>query len=226
MRGFSLVELMVVIALFTIITGTALSNHARFGENILATNFAYDIALSLREAQSYGLSVREEFPGAGVFTLGYGLHFGLWSGDQKNESDRETSFVFFADKDSDGRYSGSDASGTCIVNEQSECLKVYRLERGSRIASFCGVPTGSGAPECRFFPSSDGTLSFLDADFKRPDPDAFIRTNLNAQGIERYQSARIALISPHGTECRIVEVFSTGQISIKSQAVQNGTCKI
>lgn len=224
-KGFSLVELMVVIALFTIITAAALMNHARFGESILATNFAYDVALSLREAQSYGLSVREELPGAGIFTLAYGLHFGLWSGDQRNESDRETSFVFFADKNGNGQYSGSDASGACVASESSECLKVYRLERGSRIASFCGVRTGSGVEECRIFPSSDATLSFLSANFKRPEPDAFIRTNLNNQGVERYQSARIALISPHGTECRIIEVFSTGQIAIRDQEVQNGTCK-
>lgn len=204
-------ELMVVIVLFTVITGTALMNHARFGEGILATNLAYDVALSFREAQSYGISVREPSSGAGTFSFPYGLHFS--GGD---------SFVFFTDRTgADKRYGGSDASGMCNSGGSSECLKVYRFERGSRIDSFCGVPT-SGALECRSFDSegkvvAEGAITYLDITFKRPVPDATFITNLNSTGGVRYQSARITIVSPRGKERRTVEVFQTGQISIRNQ---------
>ncbi|TSC84081.1 MAG: hypothetical protein G01um101417_350 [Parcubacteria group bacterium Gr01-1014_17] len=192
-------ELMVVIALFTIITGAALMNHARFGEGILATNLAYDVALSFREAQSYGIAVREPSSGAGTFSFSYGLHFS--GGD---------SFVFFNDRDNADRLYG----GT------SEFLKVYRFERGSRIESFCGVPA-SGALECRRFDAEGkvvvgGAISHLDITFKRPVPDATFVTGLNNANIVRYQSARITIVSPRGRERRTVEVFETGQISIRN----------
>lgn len=216
MRGFSLMELMIVIALFTIITGAALMNHARFGEGILATNLAYDVALSFREAQSYGISVREG-AGANVFDTGYGIHFGSWSGVESGEPDRQTQFVFFADRNNDKRYNGSDITGTCVTVGPSECLKVFRFERGSKIESFCGMVSASGASECKYFGLSNNTLSFLGAVFTRPNPDAFIRTNVNNEATERYRSARITIVSPRGKERRTIEVFQTGQISIRNQ---------
>ena len=202
-RGFSLMEMLVVIALFTIITGAALANHARFGEGILATNLAYDVALSLREAQSYGLSVREG-AGAGIFDVGYGVHF-----------KDDTFFVFFADLDNNQKYDGTSVDGKCVNG--TECLKVYRLERGNSIASFCGVLTSFGSLDCRDFIANRDDISFLDVLFKRPYPDAFIRTDLNGQNEERYQSAYVVLLSPKHRESRVVEVFQTGQISIKNQ---------
>ncbi|MDP3661472.1 MAG: prepilin-type N-terminal cleavage/methylation domain-containing protein [bacterium] len=205
MRGFSLMELMVVIALFTIITGAALMNHARFGEGILATNLAYDVALSLREAQSYGISVRESTVG-GAFNNGYGIHF---------KSD--TFFVFFSDKNNNRKYDGTSLDGVCVQGGESECLAVYKLERGNSIASFCGVLTAAGSLDCRNFTSGDTSVSFLDIVFKRPYPDAFIRTDLNTQNEERYQSARVLLVSPKRRESRTVEVFQTGQIAIRHQ---------
>ncbi len=210
-------ELMIVIALFTIITSAALMNHARFGESILATNLAYDVALSFREAQSYGIAAREPLSGAGTFSFPYGLHFS--GGD---------SFVFFTDRNPDKRYGGTDESGACVSGVNSECLKVYRFERGSRIASFCGVQT-SGALECRNFDIEGkvvegSAISYLDITFKRPMPDAALVTNLNSTGGTRYQGARITITSPKGHECRTVEVFETGQISIRSEDISK--CKI
>lgn len=203
-RGFSLIEMLIVVGLFTVITAFALMNHARFGENILATNLAYDIALSLREAQSYGLSVRESAPLSGSFDVGYGVHFL-----------HDWFFVFFADRNNNQKYDGTSVDGVCVVSDTSECLKVYRLERGNTIASFCGILAASGASECHVFPNTDETISFADVLFKRPKPDAFIRTNLNGQGEVRYRGARITIVSPRAQERRTVEVFQTGQISIK-----------
>lgn len=196
--------MLIVVALFTIITAFALMNHARFGENILATNLAYDIALSLREAQSYGISVRESAPLSSAFDVGYGIHFAS-----------DAFFVFFADRNNNSKYDGTSIDGVCVINDSSECLKVYRLERGNTIASFCGVLAASGSLECRNFLASDKMINFLDVLFKRPKPDAFVRTNLNTQTEERYRSARVMIISPRARESRTVEVFQTGQISIK-----------
>jgi hypothetical protein len=202
-------EMLIVVALFTVITGAALMNHGRFGEGILATNLAYDIALSLREAQSYGLSVREAAPGTGLFDVGYGVHFF-----------DNTFFVFFADRNSNRRYDGTSINDVCLAD--TECVKVYRLERGSSISSFCSAVLATSVLECRVFPPrfendppTDTTISFLDISFKRPLPDAFMRTDLNSNNAERYRSAQVRIVSPRGKERRTIEVFQTGQISIR-----------
>ncbi len=204
-KGFSLIEMLIVVALFTIITGAALMNHSRFGESILATNLAYDIALALREAQSYGIAVRESPLAGNGFDIGYGVHFAS-----------DAFFVFFADRDGNKRYDGTSVDGVCIVDANSECLKVYKLERGNTILSFCGTMAAlGGGAECRNFLSGDATLSFMDLLFKRPIPDAFVRTNLNGSSEERYRSGAVTIVSPRGREARTVEVFQTGQISIR-----------
>lgn len=50
-KGFSLLELLVVISIFTIITTIALFNQGQLNSNVLLTNLAYDVALTVREVQ-------------------------------------------------------------------------------------------------------------------------------------------------------------------------------
>ncbi len=99
--GFSLVELIVSIAIITLITGVVLARYGSFNSTILLTNLAYDIALSIREAQVLGISVRGE---AGVFVSAYGVHF-----------TEGTSYLLFIDSDDSGTYdSGEEISSYSI----------------------------------------------------------------------------------------------------------------
>src|SRR3989344_5480115 len=72
-RGFTLVELMVVTGIFVVITSLILANNTRFGGAVLLENLAYDIALSVRRAQVYGIAVRRF--GEDDFSAGYGVNF-------------------------------------------------------------------------------------------------------------------------------------------------------
>ena len=66
-RGFTLIELLVVVAIIVVITGLILANSNKFGGQTMLQNLSYDIALSLREAQVYGISVRSN---SGAFKTG------------------------------------------------------------------------------------------------------------------------------------------------------------
>lgn len=55
-KGFSLVEMIVVLTIFTIMTGTSLFNYNDYQDSLRETNIAQDIALTVRQAQVYGLS--------------------------------------------------------------------------------------------------------------------------------------------------------------------------
>lgn len=219
--GFTLIELLAAVALFTIAASMILVTYSRVGEQLFVTALAYEVALSFREAQSYGVSVRAfQGGGAETFDAAYGLHF---------ENSVPEEFVFFADANALGeqlRYDGVHDESGCVSSLGSECAGLVRLTRGNRILKFCGVLPGDGgrdAPdeqkreECNTAstPPSDPspTIAFLDVLFLRPNPDAVIRTDISG-GSERYTAARVYLASPRGDR-RVVEAVNTGQISIK-----------
>jgi len=192
-KGFTMVELIVSVAIIAIITTITLTNHARFSGTIFLTNQAYDVALSIRQAQVLGLSVQEFAGVSDPFEIGYGVHF---------DSADNDSFFLYADLDKDGQYTSPLESAT--PDQVSEQLT---LTRGNVISNFCATPMGVGATEeC----ADGGLLTELDVSFVRPDPDAVISIPISPDTQAR---ARVVLQSRDGDE-RTVLIESTGQISV------------
>jgi prepilin-type N-terminal cleavage/methylation domain-containing protein len=72
-RGFSIMEMLVTIAIITIIAGVILGNYNRLGSAEAARNSGRDISSLLREAQAYAVGRRETSSGSGVFDKNYGV---------------------------------------------------------------------------------------------------------------------------------------------------------
>jgi hypothetical protein len=147
--GFSLIELIVVTGIIVVLSGIMLANHNKFGGAITLRNVAYDIALSIRQAQTYGISIRKFGAGAGSFSAGYGMHFEITS---------PNGYIMFADAVSEnGLY------------DAGESVESFTISGGYHVQNLCATATGGGAEVCE--------LEKLDVMFKRPVPDAFIRAN-------------------------------------------------
>jgi len=187
--GFTLIELLVAITILILITAAMLTSHSSFSGKILLSNFAYEVALSVRQAQVFGLSVREFQTSSNLFTIGYGVHFDALD---------LTTYRLFADEDSNEIYNSS-SDGT---------VETFSTRRGFQIARFCATAS-SGTEFC----SDTGELTALDIVFLRPDPDAIINATRSNGAPGVYQRARIVLRSPQGDE-RSVLVEATGQISV------------
>lgn len=189
-RGFTLIELLVVTGILIIITGLVLANHSRFGGKILLENLAYDMALTVRQAQVYGISVRSF--GTNNFAAGYGMHFATAA---------DTSYVLFAD--------GVQTDG---MLSNGETVQTYTIDRGYRIEKLC-APAGDDILTCTSVPS-------LDVLYKRPEPDAYISAGGNScitvPASNCLESARIGLVSPAGDHANIV-VDVNGQIAVNRQ---------
>lgn len=93
-KGFTVAELITVIFIVTIISAVIISNQSSFGSGAQLRNLADNLGLSIRQAQVYGIAVRDSSPGTtGSYTsinLGYGVVFRVNPGYRN-------SYRFFAD---------------------------------------------------------------------------------------------------------------------------------
>src|SRR5882724_3046038 len=75
MAGFTLYEIMISLAITTILAGIVLYDHKKFDTDIEISDLGYQIALDFRQAQVNSISVSQSFNSAGqaVFDAPYGL---------------------------------------------------------------------------------------------------------------------------------------------------------
>jgi len=194
-RGFTLVELVVVVAVITIITAFLLFNQNKFNSSTLMRSLAYSVGLSVRQAQLYGVSVRGSGTGASPsFTNGYGVYFS-----------NQNTFTLFADTDNDATYdAGEGLSGVGGV--------LVSIGRGYSIGKFCGVSSG-GVQDC-YLADGSGNISDMTIYFRRPNPDAIFSATCTGSCESSYTSAYIQLVTTGSTDTRSVKVTNTGQITV------------
>jgi len=192
-RGFTLIEMMVVLSVIASVTAIALTSQSAFNKTLILANTAYDIALTLRSAESFGMSSRA----TGVIAnAGYGIHFQIGTPD---------SFLMFADI---FPLVGSSCTrpdckpGDRIYTSDDTLVQTYTLGNGITVSDFCAY---SDSWHC----ASTGDLNSLDIVFMRPNPDAFIHANISSY--TQYTAACITISTNQGAS-RFVSVAASGQI--------------
>lgn len=213
--GFTLIEMIVAISIFAIMTALVLTKYGTFNQGVILTNLAFDVALNIRNAQSYGLNVKSavrddnafdnEGTNSGVGGT-YGVHF-----DSRNTTGNNAKFILFADLSRPavpnyvpGVYSTYSSRG--IGGIPDEDISVTNIQKRSVIGRLCV----SMATDC----SSSGTIvDTLDITFKRPDPNAIIMAGVAGANPTKWNSAEITIKAIDGTIKKVL-VNSTGQISV------------
>ena len=185
-RGFSLVEMLVAVAIFAVISSILLANYPEFRSRAALDNTAHEVALVFREAQVYGISVR----GAGNSFPVYGVHF---------NPDTPTKIIIFTDTKSDKMYTPLD----------DQLLDTFTLTGGESITQACenGTFTGGVLTGC------PTTAKLYNVIFERPNPDALFYDQTGTIITEPYLSFEVSNRSR--SYRRAVQITSTGQIVVK-----------
>ena len=187
LSGFTVIELMVTIAIVVLVTGLIMIQYSSFNNSVLLRNQAYLTAFDMREAQSLAVSVK----GQGTqFREEYGLYFALNS---------PSSYILFQDNVVNGdKYPAQ-------YNVGENIGVPYRVDPRFVIKDICA--TNALSRTCY---STDPTLSTLAVSFRRPDFEAsfYSPSKLNIN------SAEIIFGTPTGTTKRSVIIYKTGQVSV------------
>lgn len=226
-KGFTLPELMISIAIIGIIVTIVTYNHKQFNSNLELTNVAYRVAVSIREAQVYGISVKEFTEAGGSrFDVPYGINFSTSDWEAKK------SYVFFGDSNPNpsnypNMYDGPYSNG-CNGGTTDECLERIILGRGNIIKKVCaveGIQPNPTAIVClmRYDPFNNPSwnhLHGLSITFKRPKSDAiFTFSKFNAPVVlspsPNFNEAFICLEATESSRRKKVVVSSSGQISVR-----------
>lgn len=183
-----------------VLTSIFLIRQRNFDSTTVLRSLAYSIALSVRQAQVYGTSIKDTgaFAG-GSAARAYGIYF---------DSGNTDNYKLFADLNNDGQYTAS----------PDETVKIFKINKGYVITKFCAT-TGGGSQSC-WTPVSSSITS-LTVLFRRPSTDACFATSAQSAacqiGASPVYSTGYVQLTGGASDTRSVTVTLTGQISVGAQ---------
>lgn len=185
-RGFTLIELLISAAIITIISSVVIFRFNSFDSTTLLKGLAYEIAMSIREAQLYSVNGVDDGDGTG-YKYPYGMTF---------DSSTPTQYTFF-------RYVDSDTSVRPRYNGDAEDILTFQIGRSMEIVDLC---VEAAAMDCN--------ITSLDISFRRPEFQALFHAGGYSGSDASIERAQIILQSTSGTDRWIVEVGLLGSVSV------------
>lgn len=197
-NGFTILELMFVIAIFGIMSTVVLFGFRDFGLKTTFDNLAQDIALHIVQAQKSAISGSVSLTTLGTFAPTRGIHF--TSGTTPSPADQE--FIYFNDIGlvPNGKYDSTPGCGS----SGTECISSTKITTGEYVSMISYVWPGSS-----YIPVAAG--STVDITFTRPFPDAKINICLPS-GVSCYPPVQNVYI----------ELATTRDPTLKKTIVVNG----
>lgn len=207
-----MIEMLMVLAIFTILTSIVMYNYSEFNSKTIMSNMAYEIALSVRQAQVYSLGVRGQ-AGNEEFDNRYGVYF-------NNEYNGGKNFIFFFDKKP--VEAGGEPNGWCDgdANEPNcmacvsggECLEKVTLTRDIFVGQICISDSIDPVSENGICNGTNSSKDDASITFDRPNPDAKVSTS-DTRPYNVPKNVGIVVKNKFGNQ-RAVIIRSTGQISV------------
>ncbi len=207
-NGMTLVELMVVLAIFIIVAGITIFDYSRFRSNVSLQNLGDDIALSIRRAQNYAIGVHSSQ--ASNFSYGYGIHFSTanYNGLDARAGSKKN-FIIFNDLNSNKEYNYAVSTSTIcgsniLIQANDECIDMLNITSNDSVYQIC--PNGANCT----------TSGYADVTFLRPNPDAYICSgSIGGSCSGPISSVDVIIKNDQSGETKTISISSVGQISVK-----------
>lgn len=167
-KGMTYVELIVVLAIFAVISSVVMFNYGNFQAKVDIKNLGSDIALKIVEAQKSSLSGLLPALSYGPdWKPSYGVYFDITTPTLSKQ------FIYFADLNNANGYEAGEALSTISITKNNSIseLRIF----------------GAGCPS---------TVTNLNIIFKRPDSGATIISNPALSCTPSY--VQITVVSPKG----------------------------
>lgn len=202
-KGMTLIELMVVIAIFMIVSSIVMFDYNGFRSNVSIQNLADDIALSIRSVQNYAIGVQSSQ--TSQFYNGYGIHFSTAATTSYPLSGSNKSFIVYNDLNKNNHYDPSTTSSTCVLSTPAgnECINMINITSNDYVYQICS--------------GSNCNYSSVNINFLRPNPDATIcldssNTCTSSNGVS---SVDVIIKNTQSNITKTISVSNVGQISVK-----------
>jgi prepilin-type N-terminal cleavage/methylation domain-containing protein len=211
-RGFTLVEMLVVLAIIAVLTTIVVTGQSNYNKTLLLTDTSYTVALSARQAQSYGLASRKY---GNVQNAGYGLHF---------SNAMPGSYLFFADTTNALSAPSNcplgtpgtleEKPGNCRFDSADGVVNTYAFSRGFTVKQFCGK-----AGLTRYCSTDSAPLTTLDLVFTRPNTSTTVSGLVNGSILTSFSCAEVTLADQSGEESRTIRFSALGEISVNQSCL-------
>lgn len=189
--GFTLIEMLTAVAVITMILSITLTQQSNFSETVNLNNVTHEVALAVRQAQSYGVtSLDDDIVGEDDDNSAYGVIF---------DTNSPQTFTMYRNDNGNIGYQPSDTE-----------IEVYQLPGDMEIVRVC-INDTEGDTSC---PSGDDEYDEVAITFSRPNPDAAFRRPNNGNLYSSAWAAVIVLEDDSGSEESVV-VRSIGFISVQ-----------
>ena len=196
--GMTYVELIVVLSIFAVVTGTVIFNYQDFQEKVDIKNLANDVALKFVEAQKNSTSGKLPwFTPPDGWKPSYGIYInttsGTYTGDKVFYSFID---VFPVDKKFDG------LMANCPT---SECIERFLLTKGNFINDkYISYLNGN----------TDDIPSGISMTYTRPDSTMTVRRDGDSAPLQNVNYVFIRLESPGGKMADLY-IYASGRIEIR-----------
>lgn len=190
-HGFTIIEMLVVVSIFMVITGIILFNAPQFRERVSIDLIANDLALVVRSAQTYGMATRksnvipEAFPS-------YGFYLSVLS-------DVDTDPLIYI-------YPVEDVENPAYFNDDNNFEEKYKLPNGFFVESICVRDDNNNC----------ATSDQLHVAFIRPELKATICSSDSCDSENSSKKAEIVIKSIKEDSRRIISVYQNGQIAVEN----------
>ena len=138
----TLLELLVVLAIFGILSTVVIFNYGNFQSEIYIKNLASDIALQVVTAQKSAVS---GLLPSQSYSLGWKPSYGVYFSTVSSLGADNKDFIYFTDLNSDGKFDGSSCPATT-----GECISKYTITNNNSISNIsvaCPVRLALVLPE-------------------------------------------------------------------------------